>query len=566
MYFKSTPNSLSCFNHVKFMDLGMSCLEDQNQYLVTQKSMYLVESNFQTFFLRIEDNVLNYEISLLKTLKSDNLVLKLIKHKVIQGRFAGIYHFVGNQDTLYNGLMKTDMGIYDKLSYMETIVKMVSTILDGRNPQNPLLRVNILPSNLLMVDEEPYALKLITVLPHSKLAKLVLSAPEDTLKTHGVDGKASHVYLLGKIFYFMFFDHYPTINDQFFVKFLKVIEAEQIQGNTHQTEIFLLIRRMLNNSMVDRPGIMEVLEQIKSLRHGGTYFLKGIHHYMVWKYQNMKNEIDYEMLRQTIGEDKIEELNKNDHSRLNTNVDTLLQLLQKKNIMLSRIKKMRDKQKILNGGLINVSKFIDVNNAMIQKRKQFNVYMEFLSQELMSDINIIDKFGMIDDFETSDLLFVSISKPHGHDPLSTAFQFEYDLKDLMEIAREIIEGTFYNSRSILVNAKTLEVFKVAEEGEKVKGVENLEKINDLFLFLLKEDLENILKVEKEKMRSIVMKEEHEPPKGFFVVLSSSWPFLVIFIVSFALIFVFLSILILKRVKIEVFKRCEFNTYVDFSRA
>ena len=329
MYFKSTPNSLSCFNHVKFMDLGMSCLEDQNEYLVTQKSMYLVESNFQTFFLRIEDNVLNYEISLLKTLKSDNLVLKLIKHKVIQGRFAGIYHFVGNQDTLYNGLMKTDMGIYDKLSYMETIVKMVSTILDGRNPQNPLLRVNILPSNLLMVDEEPYALKLITVLPHSKLAKLVLSAPEDTLKTHGVDGKASHVYLLGKIFYFMFFDHYPTINDQFFVKFLKVIEAEQIQGNTHQTEIFLLIRRMLNNSMVDRPGIMEVLEQIKSLRHGGTYFLKGIHHYMVWKYQNMKNEIDYEMLRQTIGEDKIEELNKNDHSRLNTNVDTLLQLLQK---------------------------------------------------------------------------------------------------------------------------------------------------------------------------------------------------------------------------------------------
>ena len=563
MYFQNIPSTLSCLDHIKFLDLGMSCLVDQNTSLIAQNNIFLVESNFKTFFLRIEDEVLNYEIALLKTLKADNLVLKLYKHKVLQGRFAGIYHFVSNQNTLYKRIMNDTMGIYDILSYMQTIIRIVSIIFDGRNPQNEFLKINIMPSNLLIVDEEPYALKLITVIPRVEHSSDILSAPEDTVKTHGVDQKATHVYYLGKVFYFMLFQKYPDINETFFKQFLEVIRTKQIEGNSHESEILLLIRNMLNNSMVDRPGIVEVSERIKNLQQSQTYFLKSIQHNLVWKYQNMKNEIDYEMLRQTVGEDKIEELNSIQNSKLKCNFDTVIQLIQKRSKAVQRIE-INHRRYLDELQTQKSSTFVKLNKAILEKYQKMNIYSTFMNQQLVADNYYKDTVGLNHDFEIADLLFTQMGKTHSHGTISAAFQFEYDLKDLISIVYDMLDGSFVNKNRIMVNPNTLKIYQPEEIEEQIQKGTNLEKINDVFLYLLKRDLEHILESQKVSEHNTIQQEAHSTTEGFFTVLSNDWPFLVIFIVSFTLCFVFLSILILKRVRIEVYKRAEFNTYVDLS--
>lgn len=566
IYFETAPNMLSCFNHVKFLDLGMSCLEEQNKYLTTQKNLYLVESNFQTFYMRIEDKVTNYEISLMKTLKEDNLVLKLIKHKVVNGRFAGIYHYVGNQQTLYNGIMDQEMTIYDKLGYMEKILKIVSTILDGRNTQNSSLKINILPSNLLMVDEEPYALKLIEVKPTTFIAQQVLITPEDQQNSHVVDQKATHVYFLGKVFYFLFFKKYPVLEDnQFFQNFLQTIQQEQINGDQHLVEIFLLIRRMLNNSMVDRPGLMEVFENIKSMRSSHTYWLLGFQYDFFWTYQNMKNEINYELIRHNVGEDKIAEFDTDDHSKLNSKMKHLLKKMdQRKHNVINRIDKNR---KLIrkSSSILNNLVLFNVNKMLEKKIKKLKIYNLFMDQTLQNDVHPNDKFGMLNDFELSDLFFKEMGKTHTHGPLSATFQFEYDLKDLMEIAQEVIKSNFINDNSIYIDVHDLTVYQPETEDDPIipnNQITKYERLNDVFLYLLKNDMENILEVDKIRQHSLELKEDHHEPTGFFEAMTQHWPFIVIFIVSLSLCFFFMGILVLKRVNLKVYHEKDFNTYVD----
>ena len=219
-YFTESIISMDCEEHVRFMQLNFTCIQELNEsmFMPRDKQMYVVESNFQKYFLRLHDSTQRYELALEKSLKLNGVIINLLQHKVIRGRFAGIYRYEENDGLLDYNIRMDKLSLFDKLNLMLRVSKSLRKILMYRDPKNRFLNINLIPTNILLTKEHKYSFKFISALPLMLREILYSTAPEDSIKKLFVDKKSQHVFCLGKLFYFMIFKSLPVTNVERFVR------------------------------------------------------------------------------------------------------------------------------------------------------------------------------------------------------------------------------------------------------------------------------------------------------------------------------------------------------------
>ena len=267
-YLKTHLIQASCEDHIKYMNMKYTCLEDSKQEMFDLSTyMFIVEYNFNKFYMRVQDGILRYDLAIYKTLKRNGLVLNLLEHKVIQMRFIGIYRYEENDGLLDNKILSEDVPQYDKYSYMLSTFKLLKNALRDRDPKNSKLSLNLLPSNFLLTKSDPHSVKLICPMAHGFRDIVNSTVPEDLEKKSRklIDQKTYHIFLLGKLYYFMCFRDIPIkINHQKRM-FLKQYSEEDALVYNIQPEIIALIRIMMNESPVDRPSFDKIEKTLISV-------------------------------------------------------------------------------------------------------------------------------------------------------------------------------------------------------------------------------------------------------------------------------------------------------------
>jgi hypothetical protein len=127
------------------MKLNYQCVEDKSKKLRV-KNLYLVQKNFQYFYLKVGSQVSLYEIALEKSLKKEKVIVPLLYHKVIDDTFVGIYQYQSNLGTLEDLVIQEELSAYDKISYMKSILEMILLIHQNRDPKINALNLLISPT------------------------------------------------------------------------------------------------------------------------------------------------------------------------------------------------------------------------------------------------------------------------------------------------------------------------------------------------------------------------------------------------------------------------------------
>ena len=344
-YFSTHLRYLKCHHHVKYMKLNVNCLPADEETLILPRDKYVftVESNFKKFFLRIDDSPIRYELALEHTMKKTGKILRLLKHKVIKSRFAGIYKFEKNWGVLDYAIMTKMLNPYDKYNYMYQLVRLASQTLKSRDKRNMALNINFSPANILLTKSAKYSIKLITPL-HTNLRETIYSSiPEKKGEFEFIDKQKYHVYYLGKLFYFMIFRVFPTSNHStFLLKLNRFIEDQQDRtrsdkfastsvkefmddfiedtnskyhgktGEDFQTDeedlkfqreiskntdmrLIILIRMMMNANPLDRPTLTTVQDTIFQIKNRQMFFVEHVRHFFISIWERMVSELGMEI-------------------------------------------------------------------------------------------------------------------------------------------------------------------------------------------------------------------------------------------------------------------------------
>ena len=280
--FKSLGN-LTCQDHVDFFDLPYKCIMDTklmknlNQYL--KRSFFVIKANDQKYFLRIYDFVSRYELALMGSLKSSDVVLNLLEHKIKSQRFAGIYRYERNHGILYGKIRDTEnFGLYDRYRISLEIARKVEQVFKYRDTKNQALTLNISPGNILMTKTSQYSFKLLSVFPKFNGEMIFNKGPENNIREKVLDKRAEMVYILGKIMYKLLID----IDDMF--NSVEEIQnsLKHIRENPEQAqlpidlEVLDLIRYMVNQSPVDRPYMEQVIHVLERVTNKGSFLFHRI--------------------------------------------------------------------------------------------------------------------------------------------------------------------------------------------------------------------------------------------------------------------------------------------------
>ena len=296
-YLKTHLIQASCEDHIKYMGMKYTCLDESEQEMFDLNTyMFIVEYNFNKFYMSVQDGMLRYDLAIHKTLKRNGLVLNLLEHKVIHMRFVGIYRYEENDGLLDNKIMSEDVPEYDKYSYMLSAFKLLKNALRDRDPKNSKLYLNLLPSNFLLTKSDPHSLKLISPMVHGFRDIVNATVPEDLGKKNlkYIDRKTYHTFLLGKLYYFMCFRDIPIQINHKKRMFLKHYGDNDALVYNIQPEIISLIRTMMNESPVDRPSFDKIEKVLMSV-----IFQRGFVHLRFWywlgsKFDSMKLEVKME--------------------------------------------------------------------------------------------------------------------------------------------------------------------------------------------------------------------------------------------------------------------------------
>ena len=368
-YFNTNLNGLECLDHLKFLDLNYSCVDNTDEHFPRDMNLYIVEKNFEKYYMRLDDSPVKYEILLEKSLKIEGIVLHLLEHKIIHRRFVGIYKYEKNLGLLDQYIKTQNPSVYSIYTLMHALTQMLLTIMADRDPKNPFLNINILPTNIMIMDSKTNLLKLIRIIPFSQREIMKLSTPETVIVSSFVDKRSYHVFLLGKVFYFLCFKIFPTKTDTSLLNFLADYKEEDIDEGEPVIDkrIIYLMRRMLNNSPVDRPPLSEVLDTIDEVKSETTFFLATVKDYMEQLFQKMLSEVEVEKFKNSA---------------------------KKNNIFLSPHD--TNNIEILPEGMIEKEE-----EALRNKSKMIQ---EMLNLKIKEEINVNDKFGMIKDMVIEDMI------------------------------------------------------------------------------------------------------------------------------------------------------------------
>ena len=298
-YFQTHLTQLSCEEHIKFMNLDYRCVKESKLYFPRDMNLFLVMGNLTKYYMRLDDHPSKYSLYIQKSMKVTRSVLELVSHKIVKGRFVGIYRYENSNASLDYYIKTGRLKPFQLLSYMISLVKKIIYIFYARDNKNPYFKLNVLPTNLMIREDANYTIKMVRVLVSNQREIISNLTPEQQVEFHFIDNKKEVIYNLGKLFFYMIFRVFHTTINQEHLKFLDLfIEkiGQQEEESAVDVELVVLIRQMLNNYPVDRMTLEDLLQDLEGIRGKAKYQFLLLKDKVYMMYDACKREINKEML------------------------------------------------------------------------------------------------------------------------------------------------------------------------------------------------------------------------------------------------------------------------------
>lgn len=471
-YLQKSDKDFVCNDHLRFLKINYSCVETGSQ-VNHAKNLYLVEKNFQKFFMKVRSDMTNYELALEKTLKEKHVGLRLFSHKVEDSKFVGIYQYKEIRGTMADIVERDNLTIFDKYNYMLNILKLVNSILEDRDPKSAILDLNLSPENILILKDAPHSVKMIDIFPYTAAEKKINAVPDTTDKLEMIDARMRNIFLLGKLFFFICFRRHLDESTEFSKDNLEILNYELLKhkGANFPYKILTLIRNMLNTSPVDRPDLSSIKYILRKARDRFSFSFEALKDFWNQSFYSMKIEV--------LKEKFMERFNLTEKSKLS-------QI--KPKTMIQRVVQLKNKIKKIYGREFYQSIARDVSGYYAQlPNDQLNRLFGKMSQlEIFSHRNLDDPFNMIDDMEYSDLFLESTySHPERVDKIMINNQ-NYYLKnyiDYLSIGEETINYAFIPNLTINAIITDGKIY-FNDELEKRTFLKKYRTVNITHMFLL----------------------------------------------------------------------------------
>ena len=558
-YFEDPLEYLHCDDHVRNLTLGYSCFEDPESEAYAQENLFLVENNFQKYFMKIRRNVTVFELGLEKSLRSYSVMLKILQHKVIKNTFVGIYKFEKNRGSLKDAVMSGQLTQYDKYSYMLNIARILRTIHFDRDPKTSDLDINLSPSNFLLMEKMPYSVELIDLIEgredfrkdHVDELTLLGGQKELIRINYMLDARARNVFGLGRLFFFICFEELLDSADDFDPENLKTLNSREGQlHRSHFNEKFMnVLRGMLNGNPIDRPKLEVVIDLLEEQKKRAEFLMQGIHEVIKRTYVKMTREVQQETFlnieMQSHDPEKFKKVN------------------------------LEDKMLAVKGRIMKLAQSVSKKYQKKLKDKYLK-YREFFAAEVISQMKRStlkfmnkpsDKFGMINDMDNLDKLVNLDEKPAPRSELvnpNTDQLFLNDFIDLLNIADDL---SFSDVKTQRVTFASFHSGMMNIIGKKPSEVDPSEakifNIRKMFMFevflTINELFEKHFNVKKKAflkfVRSVVHKKE-EMGNSLEKV-----PYIIVIVISQLFIFGCIAMLFLRKSNYAKYQKKTFSTYV-----
>ena len=219
-YHSQEPIQFTCVEHVKMLEIGFACMDkdslDPEEVGIVQpdevkganlRTFFVVSKNNRKYFMKIMARMYDLEHYLEDKFYNDDFAQTLIEYKIVKGRFVGIYAYYGHQDTLYHNIVNKKLKFFEKLMIMKKMASFASIFYEEVEPQNNILKLNFLTSNILITKEGYNTIRLINILRSSKSELGFMQVPEykNWDENTVVNQKLSNVYVMSRVFYFILF-------------------------------------------------------------------------------------------------------------------------------------------------------------------------------------------------------------------------------------------------------------------------------------------------------------------------------------------------------------------------
>ena len=300
-YFSNHLSIFACEEHIQMLNLDYRCVKEETPLFPRDMNLFVVQGNLQKYFMILSDNMKKYEFGLYKTLNVNGTVLKLLQHKTLKGRFVGIFQYLPNLGSLDYLVKTSSLSLYKTLKYMRSITKNILTTYFQRDTKEYYFRMNIIPTNLMIVDDSNFSIKLIRIFTSSTKELTLNRVPEDDMVPHLIDTKKEAVYRLAKLFFFMVFKKYhlnfSNQDIEEMDKFLLVLDQEPEEYPDLDIDLIRLIRKMLNTYAVDRITLEETYASLDHILSKSEYRYDMFFDQMENYYYFCKTEIDHEIYK-----------------------------------------------------------------------------------------------------------------------------------------------------------------------------------------------------------------------------------------------------------------------------
>ena len=527
------------------MELNFRCLE--SDHIETQmNNLFLVEKNFQKYFLKTNEDVSLYELALEKSLKKQNVVISLLYHKVIENRFAGIYRFQSNRGTLKDYIKNNTLTLYDKYSFMKSITHSVLLALKDRNRKNDIFQLNLIPRNILVLDQIPYGVTFIEIIPSDQVSMDFAQFIDNSNSQKYSDTHSSNILLLGRIFHYICFNlENINIFNEDMIRTLDEYLKNHDRIDIH-SKITRLVRIMLNKNPIDRPSFEVILNTLEEVLNSWEFLFENYKDWLYYGYYDMKKELDMETF---------------DHANKHLYYEQNKLEMENEYQLLKKIKKKGKR-------LQKTENIIELGE--VPKKVIENILKKVRLVTIERDVSDKD-LGMINDMTPSDFEKFDTRKPNYQFLAKSQASDIYinDLYDLKHIVKELLSPYFQGHDLREYFLSTSNGFYSISESNWGKEFERTMKVSSFFYQFYFNELKVNSKHFKEQNNYFLNEEDDTQKK---VINESLWKKLtwippehiLIMIICQILTLIFGIMFFARNTNFEKFQKKNFNTYISLN--
>ena len=302
---------LNCIDHLKMLRLGYTCMDsnsikpEEREFVTPDDikdnrftSIFVVMRNLKKYFMVVMDSMYDLELGIYKHFEDNDMGLELIEYKIVDSRFVGIYSYLPHSSTLRHHIKSGRMSYYEKLFVIKQLNEYAIEFFREFEPRNNLMMLNLLAANVLVTEESFYKLRLIRMIRGSQGEQEEVISPEKTNIKNKINQRSSTVYLLGSIFYFIFFQERPKNMPIDETPVMKEYN-EKFQINNFpdiNMSIVELIRSMMNSNPIDRVSLEYSLSKIEEELQNA---LTIEYQFKLWSSQ-IKEEMEFEIRKEYV--------------------------------------------------------------------------------------------------------------------------------------------------------------------------------------------------------------------------------------------------------------------------